>query len=204
MGIDISYQAMPEDCGLLQQARSDAEFGAKLEFFKTYASPSYTLIKGFTIDPRYSEFVRAAQTVAVEHPQLEQRNYDLGRHWDMLYYLLSERRRTGKPRDWSHWVEQALFGGDVLNEATQTTIGSPIRYLFPAQVRAVAPALASITPAALDAYWNPVAMYAAGVYKIYPNESADSLTWLHTDLEKLQAFYALVASHNEGILTFVG
>lgn len=201
MGLDISYQAMPESCKLLHRSRHDAEFGANLEFFQRYASVGYKPFGGFATNRAHVDFVQAARQVAADYPQIEQRKLDLGRHWDMLHYLLSERRRAGKPDDWSDWVVQALLGGEILHPETKTTNGSPICYLQPAQVRDIAAELGIITATELQLHWNPVAMYATQVYKIHPDEPAETFAWMCEDLAKLQTFYTLAANHGEGVLT---
>ena len=37
MGLDIHYQAIPDDCMLLARSRQEPEFGDHLEFFKSFA-----------------------------------------------------------------------------------------------------------------------------------------------------------------------
>lgn len=133
MGLDIEYQAMPENCRLLERSRHEPGFGVNLEFFRSYALKLPKEL-AYRTDDQFTEFVEEARKTVKQHPAIEHRNLNLGRRWDMLYYLLSERRRKGEEQDWSHWVEKAVLGGQVLNQATQTTIGFPIRYLHPIEV----------------------------------------------------------------------
>lgn len=205
MGLDLQYQAMPENCRLLIRACQDSDFGENLEFFRFYALKSQEAIAHFNIDPLLSEFVSEVRRTVQQYPGLEHRNFYFGRRWDMLYYLLSERRRKGERRNNSHWVEKAIFGGEVLNvdEKTQTVIGSPIHYLSPVEVSDTRDHLETVTIEMLRTHWNPREMYEAGVYKIHSDEDEDSFKWIKEDFEKLKAFYALISEDGEGILTFI-
>ncbi len=205
MGLDIHYQAMPEVCNLLTRARHQPNFGSHLEFFKSYAVISQKELDQRAVDDySFAEFIHEVRQSLKQHPGIEQRNLYLGRRWDMLYYLLSERRRNGEKADGSEWSEKVIFGGEVLNEKTQTTVGFPIRYLYPREVSDVRDYLGTVTIEMLHVHWNPCKMSEARVYKIRVDEDEDYFRWIQEDFEKLKTFYALIAEHNEGILTFIG
>ena len=204
MGLDIHYQAMPESSNLLERARHEPQVGSNLEFFKSYALTTQEELDSPTYDQHLVDFIHQARQSLEQYPGIEYRNLYLGRTWDMLYYLLSERRRKGEERDWTQWVEATIFGGEVLNEETQTSIGFQIRYLNPAEVLNVRDNLKTVTTAMLHAHWNPRKMREAGVYKIRADEDEDYFTWIEEDFEKLKTFYASIAEHGEGVLTFVG
>lgn len=206
MGMDIHYQAMPENCELLVWARQEPNFGANLEFFESYATMSPEKLQqrlDNDQDPHFVKFVCQLRKLVEEHRGIGYRNLYFGRRWDSLYYLLSERRRKGEAQDWSHWVEKAIFGDQILNEATQTTIGFPIRYLYPKEVSDIQNKLETVTKEMLCFHWNPPAMSAVAVYKITADADRDALNWICEDFEKLKAFYTLIAGHDEGVLTFV-
>lgn len=203
MGLDIHYQAMPKSSNLLTRARHEPQFGANLEFFKFYALTPQQELAHRIDDQHLVDFIHQVRQCLEQYPGIEYRNLYLGRQWDMLYYLLSEQRRQGKERDGAQWVEKALFGGEVLHEETQTTIGFSIRYLDPTDVLTVRNNLQTITPAMLHIYWNPHAMGEAGVYKIRGDENEDYFLGIKEDFEKLQTFYAAIADQNEGVLAFV-
>lgn len=204
MGLDISYQAMPEGCTLLERARHEPKFGAYLEFFNSYAFNSQQALARSADDPVVVEFVAEAKQVAEHYKGIEDRRLYLGRRWDILYYVLSENRRRSKKKDCSDWVEQAIFGGEVLNQATQTTIGFPIRYLPPIEVWYIAEILKDTNLELFRCHWNPRAMAEASVYKIHAEDGDEEFEWVKQDFEKLKVFYAQVAQHHEGVLTFVG
>ncbi|MBE9179285.1 DUF1877 family protein [Oculatella sp. LEGE 06141] len=204
MGLDIHYQAMPESSNLLERARHEPRIGSNLEFFKSYALTTQKQLDDRIYEQHIVDFIYQARQSLEQYLGIEYRNLYLGRRWDTLYYLLSERRRKGEERDWSQWVEKAIFGGEVLNEETQTTIGFPIRYLYPTEVLKVRDNLKAVTPAMLHGHWNPYKMNEAGVYKIRGDEDENYFTWIKEDLEKLKTFYDSIAEHDEGVLAFMG
>ncbi len=211
MGLDISYQAMPEDCILIARSRYDPNFGGNLEFFKSNLLTPQEELDVFDEDyndydthQSFVEFVSESRKVVNKYPGIENRNLYLGRRWDMLHYLLSERRRNGEEIDYLHWVEKAVFGGQVLNNATQSVIGSPICYLHPTEVYDIQKKLCEVTIEILHYYWNPQAMSKAGVYKIHSCNREDKFKYVQNDFENLKSFYTLVTEYHEGILTFMG
>lgn len=207
MGLDFHYQAMPENCELLIWARNEPDFGANLEFFNSYALMSLEELQkeidDCSEDQLFVEFIRQTRKTVQRNPAIAHRNLYFGRKWDCIYYLLSERRRQCEERDWSNWVEKAIFGGQVLNELTQTTIGFPIRYLCPAEVFDIQNKLETVTIEKLHCHWNPQAMSKAGVYKSHVDQNENDFHWIQESFEKLRAFYTLVAERNEGVLAFV-
>ena len=118
MGLDIHYQAIPESCNLLLRARHEPNFSASLMLFESSALTTQKDLDDHADDQSFVDFVCELRQLLELYPGLERRNLFLGRRWDMLYYLLSAWRRRSEGRDWSHWVEKALFGGEILNEET--------------------------------------------------------------------------------------
>jgi hypothetical protein len=203
MGLDRDYQAMPDGCTLLERARHEPASGGYLESFYSWNYDSEPPPVRNDDDKAFVEFLAAAKEVVEHHPGIKSRYLYLGRRWDMLHYLLSENRRKGDNKEWSHWVDKAIFGGQILNEETITTIGSPIRYLPPSEVLYVAENLGEISSESLRHHWNPQAMCDAKVYKSRGADN-ESFGWVKEDFEKLKCFYALVAAHSEGVLSFMG
>ena len=203
MELDIYYQAMPERCNLPLRSRHEPNFGANLEFLASYAVKTQKNLDALTKDQCLVDFVYELRQALKRYPELEHQNLFLGRRWDMLYYLLSARRRRSEARNWSHWVEKVLFGGEMLNEETQTTIGFPIRYLNSAEVSKVSHNLKATTAAMLYAHWNPQRMSESNVYKLHPNKGEDYFKWIKEDFEQLKRFYASTQARGEGVLTFV-
>jgi hypothetical protein len=204
MGIDISYQAMPAGCALLERSKRDPEFGCYLEFFDSYAKMTQATIDHRKLDNISHEFAIEAKSLAAKHPGLEERYLYAGRTWDRLHYLMSEFRRHGETRHSSDWVAKVLFGGEVLNPETQTTIGIPIRYSTPVEVAELLEQLGQITHESLRAYWNAEVMVQDGVYKMHSSDDDKSFGWICESLEELKRFYAQVAAHAEGVLVCMG
>ena len=204
MGLDIQYQAIPHNCTLLEQARHDGEFGSHLEFFVSYVIATPTRLAIYADNAVSLDFIAEAKLLIQEYPGLEDRNYDGARYWDKLHYLLSEKRRQGDSQDENDWAKRAILGGDILNSQTQTTIGSPIRYLAPDEVREISELLQSISEDSLREHWDVAAMIQAAVYKIHPQDNDEDFEWIKTSYQELAAFYAVVAQHSEGIVTCLG
>jgi hypothetical protein len=209
MGLDLHYQAIPDDCKLLARSRQEPEFGCDLEFFNSYALMSQVeldsdvadMLEWEEDDQFFIEFVNEARQLIHQYPGLEQRNLDIGRTWDKFHYLLSRQRRDCAKATTPDWAEAAIVGGSVLNESVQTVQGYAIRYLNPAEVSSINDRLMLITPEMFGAHWNPVAMTRAAVYKIYFDKSDEHLDYLYTEFQRLQDFYSLVTRHGEGIIT---
>ncbi|XGV99442.1 MAG: DUF1877 family protein [Leptolyngbya sp. BL-A-14] len=202
MGIDMTYQAMPE-CPLLERSRQEPEFGSLLEFFSSIARNG-----AITSEQPWLSFAEAAQQTIQQYPGLDSRYLAWGRCWDTIHYLLSEQRR----QDYSHPdpsphlspLEKAIFGSTILHPQVKTTIGFRISYTLPDDVVAIADFLAGITPALLHQHFDPVVMREHSVYKIRGDEDESEFTWIQEDFEKLSTFYQHVAAHNEGVLGCLG
>ncbi|HEY9631195.1 MAG TPA: hypothetical protein V6C84_28215 [Coleofasciculaceae cyanobacterium] len=100
---------MPNTCRLLARSRHDPDFGANLEFFKSYALTSQEELDHRVHDQRFVEFVHEARQAVEHYPRIEHRNLYLGRRWDMLYYLLSERRRECEAAEEGRSLHQSSY-----------------------------------------------------------------------------------------------
>jgi len=194
MGLELRYQAMPEECSLLERARHDLEFGRLLQFFEPIAKEEEE-------EQTWIDFALEVRQTIRLYPGIEQRNFSLDRRWDQLYYLLSEARRKSEPRDETSLIHQAIFGGDVLHPDVKAGQGIPIRYLPPADVLQVVALLATVTSEALQAHFNPSAMREAAVYKIRGDEDEFDFKYLQQDFGALKTFYEQAVMHHEGVLT---
>ena len=207
MGNDLDHQAMIDGCELLERARRDPEFGSDLEFFHNRATAPRPASRRSRTQA-FDDFEAESRRVMEAHPGIEHRYVNLHRHFDMLLYLLSaDRRRDGNASRWpaepSGWVERAIFGGAVLNPATQTTVGVPIRYLSPPEVVELAAILAATPPESLRLHWDPPRMNEVGIYKFHGHETDANYAHLQADFEALRDYYARVAAHGEGSLAFM-
>ncbi len=208
MGLDLHYQVIPDDCQLLARSHLEPDFGSHLEFFKSYALMSQAELE-YECDSEYEplaenrpllEFVDAARQLIQLYPGIEQRNLDIDRKWDRFHYLLSPwRRNSGEKQVWDNWMYKAIFGSEILNPETTTTIGHPIRYLSPLEVYEIKDRLKTIDLDMFGAHWNPTAM-SVSVYKIHQSEDDESFRYLQELFGQFKAFYAAVADR-EGVIT---
>lgn len=207
MSIIAYYQAIPEDSHLLRAALTDTEMGSALVFL-----PRYTRIMLAFHDSR-----RAFQQLAVEatvlYPGIATRHFSLGRNWDYLHYLLCERRRHNPllrgtepgfvPDD---PIEQALFGAGTIGTGEQ---GHPARYLPASKVKSAANFLAQIDQETFIRYWDVPQMLKGQVYRASyyaaatTEEQLAGLLGLWELMTEFQAFYRLVAAHEEGMAILV-
>lgn len=91
MGLDMSYQAIPAKCDLIDRARSDPVVGemlclVPLWFHRGDGPKPGTWPEGELLWQHLCD-------LAMQYPGLERWNFDLGRSWDELHYLLSATRR---------------------------------------------------------------------------------------------------------------
>ena len=202
MGLDNVYQAMPENCSLLERSRYDADFGANLTDFEQCAAAAQEEIDERGNDQTYLDFVSAAKLLCKERPQLFERRLFLGRRWDMIHYLLSEERRRGYCANDSDWVKRFIHGGEVLNEYIKDISGHHIFYLAPGEVSELWIKLGDITSETFREHWNPSLMYEAGVYKMHAADDERQLEYIETDFNDLRNLFFEAMTHDEGILNW--
>jgi hypothetical protein len=191
MGLDMMYQAMPDDCALMERARRDAEFALRLRYFEQHIV-SITLPED---EPVEHEFEKEAQRTMQLYPGIEKRNlYNGNRTWDKIYYLLSEKRRN-KVRERDDLATKVVWGGERLHPEI---IEFPVRYLTPSEVDEVVAFLEPITYDMMQQHFNPALMIEAVVYKITQSQNFERV-W--TDFEELRNFYNMVQQYREGVIT---
>lgn len=74
MGLDVTYQAMPADCTLIERARRDPEFGSYLESFEAFATASQYRINCYAGKEKLLDFIDQSKQLLQEYPGLEKRN----------------------------------------------------------------------------------------------------------------------------------
>ena len=196
MGIDLIYQAIPEDSDLLRLALADEDIGGDLALLHRYAQAR-------------QPFQEIALETIIAYPGIEKRHFSLWRNWDMLHYVLSMRRRVelncqGKNQDFlpDDPIEQALFGIEIIGKTRQ---GYPVRYLPATKVKQAAQQMIQITQQPFLQYWNIPDMLKTGVYKASFHIGANAEdrqkgmeeVWLL--FTELCDFYQAVTSYQEGL-----
>lgn len=196
MGIDCSYQALPEPCEPLARAIRDPEFGEVFSVVNGRPVAAEWLAWGGV----WAECARAWQELCAKHPGLEQRRVSVGRRWDKLHYLLSEARRTGR-FDGDDWGTHAILGATLLADHLTGGQGIHLRYSPPDVVQAIAEQVCSMTEGELRRAWDPPRMEECGVYKFRADHAGEEeWGWVVEAFRSLQSFYRQVASLREGVL----
>jgi uncharacterized protein DUF1877 len=199
MGFDMEYQAIPEGCKLLEQVRHDAVGG---EYIWAYIHHNaQEAIEGagyFQTSQEGIAFLEEAKRTLEANPGIETRYVSIDRTWDMLCYLLSEKRRTGD-NPHTDLGGRAIMGSEKL--APISGQGFPIYYLNPEEVHQVVTLLHKIDYEAFKKNFDPVLMSEASIYKyrqLVSYENALDDVWYF--FERLRKFYSIVSEHNEGVI----
>ncbi len=200
MGIDVDYQALPDNCVLLEKAEQDPEIGS-------YLSLAAMRFKTFGQDrprdpPAYQEFNALVRETIAAHPGIETRQLqDPSRKWDALHYLLSEHRRRW--RRWSFGEDlgsKAIGGGREVAPHIRGGQGGPVRFLPAIDVLEVAAWLERTDPEVFHWQYEPADMVKCDVYKL----SLDAGKWEWESIvgffERLRDCYIGAAEHGEGML----
>ena len=110
--------------------------------------------------------------------------------WDGIKYLLTA---AGAPID-------VILGGTPISDLDWSSQG-PGRYLTPDQVKQMAAFFQETPMERLAAHFDPVAMAAAHIYTVQP----DNADWLEgVNYEFLVEFFATAASAGDAIITMIG
>lgn len=80
----------------------------------------------------------------------------------------------------------------------------PVRFLLPAQVRAVSEALAGLDAEELTRRFDPADMDAQGIYpRFWSRDGEDALDYLLEEYGRLADFYRQAASRGDAVLQWV-
>lgn len=122
-------------------------------------------------------------------------NYiDLDKAWHGLHYLLNGDAGSGNGP-----LSQAIFGGTAFGPE----IGyGPARFVTPAQVHAIAAAMAGVTVELLTARFHPADMKAKEIYPevIWVRDGDQALEYVLEQFEPFRAFYAAAAARGEAVI----
>ena len=196
MGMDLSYQAIPDRSPALERARRDGLFGSDLEFWSRTVAGDSMLAKTAT------EMAAMARRAAIQHPGIESRRLNWGRSYDAVHYLLSEARplHGGHWQSVPDWAGEAIYGAQVLHPNAVTTIGFKIRYTPPELVREHAELLQLVTQDDLREYFDAAAMARCGVYK-YFGDPEEFENWMWPQFEEWRDFLLSMQNFpDEGLL----
>jgi hypothetical protein len=172
MGLEISYQAIPDHCPLLEIESEE------LQFLGHYFSGVRTE------EPFGSESGRMKKS----HPGIETRIFSLDRDWDVLKYLLSKLGPLG----------QAAIKGSLKLERAKGVQGIPIGYSNSAQVREIQCWLQQLRPSDLSSQWDSATMEQDGLYKFFGDEELSPR--YENRFLGLQRYYSQLVQHKEGLI----
>jgi hypothetical protein len=201
MGLDMYYQAYPDDCEPLRRAVQDRGMADQLGHLNficdVIALPppeKYAIETDF--DVSLIELVK-------QQPGLCDRYLDWGREWDILHFLLSENRRTGEWLDENEQWYIALFGKRVIHP----DCAGWVRYSNSEDVRSLLPLFQSVTRDTLNLHFD--GLLKKGAYKFHPGERSaedieQQLDGLYATFIELRTYYQQVAAHHEGIVAMKG
>jgi Domain of unknown function (DUF1877) len=203
MGLELSYQALPADCGLVERARADVAFADSVQLIPSWFAHNRPAperegeMHGGATDPAWDWCCR----LAAQWPDLYQRNCYLDRWWDKLHFLLSARRRGQAPQPGDDVVDQAFNAGGIIAEHVRAGQGAPIRYLEPAIVTAIASRVSPWRFEDVAVHYDAARMEAAAVYKHHaPCDEAREFIWLAECFTLFQSFFRAASAKGEAVL----
>jgi|GEM_PF-2943229 len=218
MGLDVYFQAIPNNQEILELAQTDDDWLDILASpFSTFQSTRLrnSLLKipeqQEKLEKFDSMFVRFLRTFALCTLW--------GRKWDVLAYLLIEKRRNCRQVDEKYnfykiedmsvfddrdrLLYRAMFGGDLMRQTKavgsrngQTEIP---RYISSDEVSAIVGILYQISFDDLLEHYSDVAMDKAILYKFHPYQDSNKDSIIEAFV-LLRDFYANVSSYNAGLL----
>ena len=166
MGFEMTYQAIPAGCGLIEMIRANPELGEDSSMVPSWFSRAKHRRPGpgRETDQEGLMWVRCCE-LAGRHPELFERHCDLDRWWDKLHYLLSATRRGEPASDSDRAVDRAFDAGELVSDQARAGQGAPVRYLPSKAVQKVAEIVGPRDHLALATHFRPDRMDAKHVYK---------------------------------------
>ncbi len=205
MGLDLTLQALPADCPLLERSRTDPEVAELLPFLPrallrvSEGQPW----RPWPLSEDESRFLVELRQLLAADAGLPRRHLELQRRWDMLCYLLSPRRRAGdfEPRDEGL---TAVRGMDRVGPEVRASQGVPLYWNPPEQVRRLASWLSGLAHEEVARHWHPEAMEAEATYQTFAGPDSDGeLPLVLEDFERLRLFYTDAAGLGYGALVIL-
>jgi len=199
MGFEMAYQAIPVNSGLIELAVTNVGMGEALclvpGWFRRGAGPRqpWPWPDGEALWNILCDLVR-------QHPGLEMRNCDVDRSWDMLHYLLSANRRDEPPTKEADLFDKAVRGATEIADHVRGTQGAPVKYVPPADVKAIGAGLQAMTVDSLRLHYDPVKMDTSCVYKFHADRAGEHWEYIAEYFAPFRAFYLAAARHGEGVI----
>jgi hypothetical protein len=201
MGFEVTYQAIPKDCGLIELARAEVDVAEKISLVPLWFRRKDGGPRAGREDEEDSRLWKWCCQLATLHPDLRARNCDLDRRWDQLHYLLSATRRGEQASQADRTIDCAFEDGETIAERAIAGQGVPVRYLTHETVRTIAALVEQIDHAALARYYDPKRMEAEGVYKFYADRAdATEWHWITKTFDRFRQFFVETASRGDAVI----
>jgi hypothetical protein len=202
MGVEASFQAMPENCDLFITARQDRETAEALQFFHQFAFEYKTPHPRW--DAKWTEIHRMARKLGAEKPDLINRYFYAGsRTFDAIVYLLSPIRRSVTRHKDTSLIYQAIYGQEPLYPEAHASQGRPIGIVPAAGVLPIAEYLEQISMEVLHQHYNPQHMSDVAVYKMHPNNDEGRFQNIWDEFVGMRNLYRAAAEHNEAVIVII-
>src|SRR5262249_60104895 len=136
MGLDMSFQAIPAKCDLIDRVRNDPVVGEMLclvpLWFRRGQGPKPgTWPEGELLWQHLCDLTK-------QYPGLDRWNFDLDRSWDELHYLLSATRRGEKAAEEDTLLDKAVRGSGKIADHVRAPQGIHVTYVTPSEVELIA------------------------------------------------------------------
>lgn len=198
MGLDMSYQAIPAKCDLIDRARDDPAVGELLCLLPLWFRRGEGPKPGSWPEGEFL-WQHLCKLVKV-YPGLEQWNFDLDRAWDELHYLLSATRRDEKACEEDTFLDKAVRGSSEIADHVRAPQGIHVRYVNPSEVELIGVVLEPMKTETLRAHYSPKKMEQRTVYKFWADRAEEFEFSAARYFDGFRAFYLDAARRGDGVI----
>lgn len=198
MGLDMSYQAIPGTCDLIERARSDQAIGEILccvpyWFRKGHGPKAGSWPEGELLWQHLCELEKL-------YPGLERCNFALDRAWDELNYLLSANRRGEEAAEEDTILDKAIRGSGEIADHVRAPQGIHVRYVNPCEVELIGLVLEPMSSDNLRVHYSPKKMEFRKVYKFWADRAGEFEFSAARYFDGFRAFYLEAARRGDGVI----
>ena len=205
MGLDATYQALPGGSSLLELARRNIGVGGWLSSVpRLLREPREESLSPGVPETDELQLLEAVKELLRTRPDLAAQQVDLGRRWDHLHFVLSDRRRNEPGAEDDSLAGIAIRGEAEIAPHVVAGQGVPLRYTRPETVERIARMLETVRFDALREHFTFANLRQAAVYKCPREDGIDEAwQWLREHFDLFRAFHVTAAKHGDGVLVRV-